>query len=862
MSTERFRRLQSLFEDAQQQPAEEREAWLRAVCSDDAALVDEVSALLVYELQLANKRTRDPWSMTLAQLQSDDDASWAGRSIDRYELVQEIGSGGMGRVFKARRRDADVEQWVALKLMRRERIQESLIQRFSHERRILAHLQHSGIAHFIDAGTDADGTPYVVMELVEGLPIVEHCDRHHLDLRARLSLFRQVLAAVSHAHRALIIHRDIKPGNVLVTVDGFAKLLDFGIAKPLSFAADDTLTIDRVFTPASAAPEQLRGGIVDVTTDVYGLGALLYELLSGCAAIEAHGLSASELERRVCLQPPVPMNVARLDRIARQGDASSAPGVPIPQDVESIVQKALRKEPDARYQSAEQFDADIERFMQQRPVLASGVGRAYRLRKFLQRNAWPVIFSGFASAAITAAAVLVVLQNRAVRVERDRAQSALAIMKDAFVAADPSRLAGGDVTARQILESSRRSIAPLAATQPENYVDLATNIADVQLSLGLVEPAAGLLIEASAVAASLPPGGRTHQGLQILAAKAQLEQNEVTAAERIVDASLKPDGAQAATYWYLKGVIRLKRSQFAEAIDAFHRFRAARTPSAEDGEWVHAQLLLADALASEKRVEEALNVLDELIAMLQIELGTDHSQMVRAQLARLDVLQVSGQSDRMRRDGQALVEQITRSYGRASALTGSAEAAVASAFIASAHYAEAAEHMRLAAQSFDQSLGSMHPKSYRTRFDLGSLLWRVPGRSGEAEAEFDTALANAMRHLPVAHPTLGFFRLEFANYLVWMRKPERALYVFAADSERLKDSVLAEAERVEIARMLAAAYTQADCGNIPDDLVEAESTAAICAATPVDAAHCLSAREIACQLYPAKLAPTSPVPGG
>jgi eukaryotic-like serine/threonine-protein kinase len=848
MSIERFRRLQSLFEEVQQRPIEEREAWLRTACTDDASLAEEVSALLVYELQLANKQTCDPWSMTLAQLQSDDDASGAGRSIDRYELVQEIGSGGMGRVFKARRRDADVEQWVALKLMRRERIQESLIQRFSHERRILAHLQHSGIAHFIDAGTDADGTPYVAMELVEGLPIVEHSERHNLDLRARLNLFRQVLAAVSHAHRALVIHRDIKPGNVLVTVDGVAKLLDFGIAKPLSFAADDTLTSDRVFTPASAAPEQLRGGIVDVTTDVYGLGALLYELLSGCAAIEANGLSASELERRVCLQPPVPMNVARLDRIAKQGAASSASEVPIPQDVENIVQKALRKEPDARYQSAEQFDADIQRFLQQRPVLASGAGRAYRLRKFMQRNAWPVTFAGFAFSAIAAAAVLVVFQNRAVRVERDRAQSALAIMNDAFVSADPARVAGGDVTARQILDSSRQTIAPLAKDQPENYLALAANIAEVQLSLGLVEAANELLSEAEAVASRLDSD--TSVRLRILAAKAAIEANKSSVAERIVQMHLQPDGEHAATYWFLMGMVPLKRGQNPQAISAFKRSIASTPESAHGAEWVQAHLMLADALTAEKRADDALSVVDQLIAQLNKEHGAQHSQVARARLARLNVLQSAGRSDRMREDGKALVEEITRRYGRASALTGRAEVAVAAAFIESADYARAAEHTRRAAESFEQSLGATHPRSYRTRFNLGSLLWRVPGQGEMAEAEFATALENAVRVLPDTDPTLGFFRLEFANYLLWLGNPRLALQVYSGDLARLRSAKLEAAEREEIAVLLWTAYTRVPCARTAESTSDSvwTSIAAICKIAAEASEQCRAARELACQL--------------
>jgi tRNA A-37 threonylcarbamoyl transferase component Bud32 len=846
MSNARFERLQQLFEEALQQPLAQRPGWVRAV-ADDAALAAEVLALLECDGEIAARQTRRPLAMALAGLGAEGESA-VGRRVGRYELVQEIGSGGMGRVYRARRVDAEVEQWVALKLMRRERVQESLVQRFSHERRILAHLKHSGIAHFIDAGTDDDGTPFVVMELVEGLPLLEHCAAHDLDLRARLSLFRQVLAAVSHAHHALVIHRDIKPGNVLVTADGEAKLLDFGIAKPLSFETGDTRTHDRVFTPGSAAPEQLRGGLVDVTTDVYGLGALLYELLSGSPAIDASGVSVGELERRILLHPPAPMNVARAARTEgpRRGLAT-----PIPQDLEHIVQKALRKEPAARYPSVEQFDADIERFLQRRPVLASRAGTAYRARKFLQRNAWPVAFAALALSGVLAGTVLVALQNRAIRLERDRAQGALAIMKNAFVAADPSRLAGGDVTARQILESSGEAIAPLATTQPEDYIELAANIADVELSLGLVEPAAALLDEASRLAPPQSLRDATRQSLQVLAARAHLERNEVSAAERIVDAHLSGEGDQAATYWYLKGVMARKRSQPAVAVEALSKSIDATKPASPDGQWFEAHLLLADSLNDAKRGPEALALLDRLIETLNRERGPDHAQVLRAQLARLDALRAAGQAERMRNEGQGLVAQIARRYGRNSALTGSAEEALAGAFIADADYAQAAEHKRLATESFEHSLGPTHPKSFRTRFDLGSLLWRVPGRSMDAEPEFEAALRNGAAYLPATDPVLAFFRLEFANYLVWGRKPERALQVYAGDVERLTQAKTADPNREEIARMLAAAYTQADCGVIPDGLAEAEISAAICRARPADVPHCQSARSAACLLFPA-----------
>ena len=845
MPADRFLRVQALFAAAEGLAIDQREAFVRSASVHDTGIADEVLQLLDFERRIAAKQTRSPWALTVASLQIDAADAQMGRIVDRYELVQEIGMGGMGRVFRARRRDTAVEQWVALKLLRRERIHESLIQRFSYERRVLAHLQHPGIAHFIDAGTDSDGTPYVAMELVEGLPIIQHCARHALSSRDRLLLFRQLLAAVAHAHRALIIHRDIKPGNVMVTASGVAKLLDFGIAKPMSADVDNTQTGERMFTPASAAPEQLRGGIADVTTDVYGLGALLYELLSGAPPFDTYGMSAAELEKCVLLQPPPTMQVARA---ARRLASVKSPAMTeaIASDLEHIVQKALRKESAARYPSVEQFDADIERFLQRRPVLARRTNLVYRIGKFTQRNAWPVAFATMMLLATFGATVLVLLQNRLIRSERDRAQSALTIMKEAFVAADPAQLAGGDVTARQILESSLRTIAPLARSQPENYLALATNIADVQLSLGLVEPATELLREASAVAERVPDERNQRYLIYVLRAKAALERNQVSEAERIVNEQLLSNADGAATVAYLQGQISLKREQFPLAIQAFSRAIAAQRNAVHDGDWVQANLLLADALASTKEFDKALLLLDRLIALIGQEFASDHSQLVRAQLARLDVLQAAGQGERMRKDGQVLVAQLARRYGPGSALMGRAEVAVAAAFIDSADYAEAAEHTRLAAESFDQSLGPTHLRSYRTRFNLGSLLWRVPGRAAEAKDAFDTALTNASRDLPPDDPTLGFFRLEFANYLLWRGDPTHALQVYAADLSRIKTTPLVKMERDEIVQMLTTAYARASCRTSASSALPV--LASMCNDSPDPAAHCQSARAIACAL--------------
>ncbi|MCI1709478.1 MAG: serine/threonine protein kinase [Chiayiivirga sp.] len=315
MKADVFRRLQRLFDEALAHPAETRIEWCQGRVDIDAALRDQLVRLLLRDQNLATASTRHPASLGTEALEHCADViRLPQQRIPRYEVLEEIGRGGMGRVFRALRQDAVDKNEVAIKMVRRELMQEPVLKRFLVERRLLAALDHPGIARLLDAGEASDGTPFVAMELVRGLPLLRHCAQQSLDLRARLGLFRQVLAAVSHAHRNLIVHRDIKPANVLVTHDGCTKLLDFGIAKPLTAPAQDTATAERYLTPLYAAPELLSGAPANVTLDVYSLGALLYELLSGRPPFEFEGRSAAEVERLLLSTPTRPARPGRRQR--------------------------------------------------------------------------------------------------------------------------------------------------------------------------------------------------------------------------------------------------------------------------------------------------------------------------------------------------------------------------------------------------------------------------------------------------------------------------------------------------------------------------------------------------------------------
>ena len=305
------------------------------------------------------------------------DNRFAGRRLGPYELREAIGAGGMGEVYRASRADAEYQQQVAIKLVRAGLDITYISARLRAERQILATLEHPNIARLLDGGTTADGIPYLVMELVDGLPIDRYCEQHQLDIAARLQLFGQVCSAVQYAHRRMVIHRDIKPRNILVTREGVPKLLDFGVAKILDpgavpNSADVTLNAQKLLTPGYASPEQLSGELITSACDVYSLGIILYELLA-----QVHPFAGVKLEPLEMLRAQLEREPAPPSRLTRRR---------IGADLDNIVLMALRKEPERRYATVEQFADDVHRYQQSRPVIARRDTFLYRSSVFVRRH--------------------------------------------------------------------------------------------------------------------------------------------------------------------------------------------------------------------------------------------------------------------------------------------------------------------------------------------------------------------------------------------------------------------------------------------------------------------------------------------
>jgi eukaryotic-like serine/threonine-protein kinase len=308
MNPERWRQVREVFDHAVLLDVSKRASYLDAACAADSELRNEVESLLLSNSQAAGFLNTP--AMDLAQAAPNPAPTRIGRRIGAYNVLEEIGHGGMGEVYRAGRADGQYEKQVAIKLVRGGYDSAAVLDRFRHERQILASLDHPNIARLLDGGTTDDGIPYLVMELIEGTRIDEYCDAHELNVNGRLQLFLQVCSAVQYAHQRLVIHRDIKPGNILVTKEGVPKLLDFGIAKILDPSAGVEATIAGPLTPEYASPEQIRGEPITTATDVYSLGVVVYQLLVGRSPYPAKTRTPHEFARAICEFEPERPSVA------------------------------------------------------------------------------------------------------------------------------------------------------------------------------------------------------------------------------------------------------------------------------------------------------------------------------------------------------------------------------------------------------------------------------------------------------------------------------------------------------------------------------------------------------------------------
>jgi serine/threonine-protein kinase len=510
----RFRKLDEIFAAALERPPTEREAFLDAACAGDADLRREAGRLLAADAG-AGEFLERPATVPPGWASPEEPVPPAPRRLGPYLLLREIGSGGMGTVYLARRDDEHYERDVAIKILRSGSDDAEAVHRFFAERQILARLEHPGIARLYDGGSTEEGRPFLVMELVDGLPLDEYCDRHGLGIDARLEIFRKVCAAVQHAHQNLLVHRDLKPANILVTEGGEPKLLDFGIAKQLAGKeiAEDrddlTRTGSRMMTPSYASPEQIKGEPVTTASDVYSLGVVLYELLTGRDPYRGPTGLPHEMARAICEQEPERPSQALfrhgkdgapVEEIARvRATRPEALRRKLRGDLDTIVLTALRKEPSLRYGTAAELAADLESHRRHEPVAARPDSLLYRTRKLIRRRRGAVAAAAAAVLVLIAFVVGLAAQGRRLAEERDKARYALSFLVDTFREADPYRRQGERLSAEQILDRGAARVSRELAGRPDVQAAVMDAIGEAQLGLGRADAALPLLTRAVAL---------------------------------------------------------------------------------------------------------------------------------------------------------------------------------------------------------------------------------------------------------------------------------------------------------------------------------------------------------------------------
>jgi serine/threonine-protein kinase len=807
LTPERWSQIEAICHAALQRNLEDRPAFLDEACAGDRDLRNEADSLL--GLLAAEPEFLETPLLQLADFARAD----AGRrevqiaDLGRYRVIRPLGHGGMGDVFLAVREGLD--QHVALKVVRRGMDSDEVLRRFQQERQILASLHHPNIAHLLDGGVTADGRPYFVMEYVEGEPIDIYCDHHRLGIPDRLRLVTTVCAAVQHAHGHLVVHRDIKPGNILVTADGVPKLLDFGIGKVLSPTGDggaETRSDVRLLTPEYASPEQVRGERVTTATDVHGLGVLLFRLLTGRAPFLTDGRSREELERAICTEEP-----PRPSRLAEGSSARRLAG-----DLDIIVLKALRKEPARRYASASALAEDLQRYLDGRPVAARPDTFRYRAAKFVRRNPWGVSAAAVAGASIAAFTVVTSLHSRQMERERDQALEVQGFLLESFGARGADQSPDAPLVARELLSQQAATLEFAYEDRPPLRAAMLQVLADANERLGLYDTAEPLAREALALRRRDPDAEAVDlAGALGMLGWIRVQQGALGEADSLLNGAVTefrragPGGRRGlARALNDLGVLRQKQGDLdgaeaalREALEIRTRYfaRDARAIgiTANNVAAVHyGRGNYAEAAAQFERARDAM----------RRTLGPDHQRTAIAQSNLATIRSILGDWAAAEQELRALLERHTRVQGRGHPVTLRVMESLATAL---SYQGKSAEALPLAREALAAREGEQGPSHAQTGLTL-RLLSTVLSASGA----HDEAVATANRSLAILRGAYGPMHTEVGQALSVLARAERRRgqviranqlqreAIAVLDSVAGRGHPLAIAERVRLAEVL------------------------------------------------------------
>jgi serine/threonine protein kinase/Tfp pilus assembly protein PilF len=731
-----------------------------------------------------------------------------GDRIGPYRVLRTLGVGGMGEVFLAERADAEFDQQVAIKVVYGGSLTHAVQSRLKIERQILAQLDHPNIAHLLDGGTLPDGTPYIVMEYVDGIAIDTYCDSNHLDVAARLKLFQIVCAAVHYAHQNLIVHRDLKPSNILVTADGIPKLLDFGIAKLLDErqAGHHTLAMThadfRLMTPDHASPEQVLGQAITTSSDVYVLGVLLYKLLAGTGPFVISSMRLTDIERAICEKDPLlPSQAVGSDSSAEALGITEARGVSAGRlrrtlrgDLDNIVIMAMRKEPERRYASSQQMASDIQRYLDGKPVIARRDTLSYRTAKFVRRHWLPVTAGVGAVFVILAFATTTYVQSLRIAAERDRvaeqreraerernrAEEVSSFLVNLFKLSDPEENRGNLVTARELLDTGAKRLRTGLKDQPATKAALLSTVGEVYDSLGQYQDALPILNESL----SLQPKSQDRSRIDTLLelGQAHIGAGDLAGAEAPLQEALHLSqsnfGAASQesghALWIL-GKLRHQQGQFNEAKDLYERALAISETNLAPQTDVSAVLDdLAQMYSREQQWALAKQTYERALEVDRRVLGDDHPRVAMHLHNLAVVAQNMGDlklAESLYRDA---IQRQERAYGDQHPQTATAKGNYGLLLQREGRLAEAEPLLREVVSMRLSLHGPDHYQVGYARVSLAMLLHDKGDLQG-AEREFRQALAIYDKSLPANHQWRASALMHFARLLVDRGKAAEAL---------------------------------------------------------------------------------------
>lgn len=528
MKKDYWHRIETILDTLLTLPEKERDSYLLETCSGDDDLIQEVKNIL-WGIEESNKthfleRASSDHRELIDELSEMEylprEDHYVGKYIGPYEIVERAGSGGMGNVYRAERADGQFHQTVAIKLLKQNYLSPGMIHRFRVEQEILANLHHPNIAQIYDAGLTDEGAPYLIMEFVDGIPIDEYANKHRLSIKERLDLMIRVCNAVQYAHTNLVIHRDIKAQNILVNAGHQIKILDFGVAKLIDPASAEITLIDtqpgqRFWTPHYASPELISEGAISTTSDVYSLGVLLHKLLTNTYPFDLSGKNLLEIENIIITHKPTTTSesIGKTENLEEMAAARRLTSQELKKelkgDIDSIIAKTLRKEPHERYESARQLAEDLQRYQDNLPVLSRKGNLRYRSRKFVRRNAVPVITAVFMmltiGTLITYYTIQITGQRNKALLEAHKAKLVTNFMVNIFKNADPYDQNKKNLTAREILDQGTKRIQK-SMVDPDIKATMLSALGNIYTDLGMYDKAMPLLHKAMKIRGQLKSG--------------------------------------------------------------------------------------------------------------------------------------------------------------------------------------------------------------------------------------------------------------------------------------------------------------------------------------------------------------------